>query len=238
MLTQSELAHKAAVPVELLDQWIGSETLAPGRGRRGGAVFTFEDVMIAALLMELRVRRLGNIEIRSVACLLYESMKAADAVPVEICDLPQLLYHGTIQFAEAEGCFEDLARSSDVDPNLRHLGSYSAYLEWLEAHNQAPPDYIIEAAKSLDPISIDLIRYYFELLDGSYLTTPGVIPLWDIVPFDGNVRILSRSTVTCVPWDIETQADLASFVTISLPVLARQVAARDPLSSSAPGPEA
>ena len=232
MITLAELGHRANLSAALLEDWLDSAILSPGRAHRVNPVFTFEDVLIAALLAQLKERRLSKREIKIVSSLLYDSVRAADAIPVAIVDLPDVIFHSTIQWAEAEGRYTELAHTRGVDPHLRLFDSYEAYLEWLSLNGQAPEPHVLAAAKTLDSITLDLVQYYFELFDDSYLTGPGVTPLWDVVPSHGHVRILSRSRVDAVPWHIEDQTDLASFITVSIPVLARQVAARASAATS------
>jgi hypothetical protein len=197
--------------------------IVPGRELENSAE---SDIALTALLGELQARRFNADELTEVAAILNQACDAARQCGLNRSEMREVAFHATLIAASEASQFSEMAASPGLPSELALFDNYDDYRTWLDSQGQGPSPIVDEAARAAGPDFVENIGYYLELHDPSYLSSTALSPFWDFAQLYGGVRIISRGDAPAVPWDIADGSDLASFVTVSMPVLARDIARR------------
>lgn len=219
----TELSQYAAAPPEMLANWFADGLIMPGR-----AVTSTDkaDKALIALLGELHRRRFCALELKEVASIINQSCDAARRTELGRGALREAAFHATLIAADEAGQFDQVANAPGVPADLALFESYAQYRRWLTSCGRDPSAAVDKAAREAGPDFTENVSYYLELHDPAYLTGTSLSPFWDFAQLYGGVRIISRGDAPAVPWDMADGSDLASFVTVSMPVLARDISRR------------
>lgn len=184
------------------------------------------DIALVALLGELHRRRFRTNELKEVASIINQACDTARRTALGRGALREAAFHATLFAADEAGQFDQVVNAPGVPADLALFESYAQYRKWLTSCGRDPSAAVDRTAREAGADFTESVGYYLELWDPGYLTGTALSPFWDFAQLYGGVRIISRGDTPAVPWDIADGSDLASFVTVSMPVLARDIARR------------